>query len=202
MEDLRAAASPEHDQDLATVICVLHDLRDSMETMQRLRGDVLQAVHPENVSSAVNMLHYLALRQQDIRGLQTQLVRLGLSSLGRAEAHVAATIDAVLAQLNSRLEANAPLRALPFAPSFRTGLGALERNTRRLLGPKPENRSVRIMVTASGSQLQGAYELRQMMDHGMDCVRINCGRDNPAVWSGPPTRFPWSMRVAHVAGCW
>jgi pyruvate kinase len=182
MEDLRAAASAERDDDLAAVVCALHDLRDSMETMQRLRGDALQHVHPENVSSAVNMLHYLALRQQDIRTLQHQLVRLGLSSLGRAEAHVAATIDAVLMQLNRHLDAAVSLRTLPSAPSFGAGLGTLERNTRGLLGPRPENRAVRIMVTVSGAELQHEGNLAQMISQGMDCVRINCGRDNPEVW--------------------
>ncbi len=182
MEDLRAAASPERDDDLAAVVCALHDLRDSMETMQRLRSDALQHVHAENISSAVNMLHYLALRQQDIRTLQNQLVRLGLSSLGRAEAHVAATIDAVLKQLNRHVDDAASLRTLPSAPSFRAGLGALERNTRRLLGAKPANRGVRIMVTVSGAELQSTDNLARMISHGMDCVRINCGRDNPSVW--------------------
>ena len=43
---------------------------------------------PTPVASGENLLHYLALRDRDLRDLQLQLYRLGLSSLGRAERHV------------------------------------------------------------------------------------------------------------------
>ena len=46
-------------------------------------------------ASAANLLHYLTLRQQDVRSLQKRLAEAGLSSLGRSEAHVMATIGAV-----------------------------------------------------------------------------------------------------------
>ena len=48
---------------------------------------------------ARNLVHYLALRQHDLRPIQHELAARGLSSLGRAEAHVLATIDAVLGHL-------------------------------------------------------------------------------------------------------
>jgi pyruvate kinase len=49
--------------------------------------------------SALNLAHYLALRRHDLRPLQQALVPLGVSSLGRCEAHVLPTLDAVLATL-------------------------------------------------------------------------------------------------------
>ena len=54
----------------------------------------LEDVHPRNLASAQNLLHYLALRSSDLRDLQTELTRHGLSSLGLAEAHVEATLRA------------------------------------------------------------------------------------------------------------
>src|SRR5210317_2133431 len=54
---------------------------------------------PQRQQSAENLLHYLALRSQDIRPLQDRLTRLGLSSLGRLEPRVLAIIDAVLHNL-------------------------------------------------------------------------------------------------------
>ncbi|AMY70719.1 hypothetical protein [Frigidibacter mobilis] len=50
-------------------------------------------------ASAANMAAYLALRQADLRGLQYPLAALGLSSLGRAEGHVRASLAAVIAAL-------------------------------------------------------------------------------------------------------
>src|SRR5215831_858811 len=46
--------------------------------------------------SAFNLVHYLAVRRHDVRALQDELARLGLSSLGRIEAHVLASLQAVL----------------------------------------------------------------------------------------------------------
>ena len=46
--------------------------------------------------SAYNLVHYLAVRRHDVRELQDELTRLGLSSLGRMEAHVMASLQAVL----------------------------------------------------------------------------------------------------------
>jgi hypothetical protein len=43
--------------------------------------------------------HDLALRRHDLRPMQLRLAALGLSSLGRAESHVLATVDAVLGVL-------------------------------------------------------------------------------------------------------
>src|SRR5690606_38132707 len=57
--------------------------------------DVLEPVAEEHRASALNLVHYLAVRQHDLRDLQRALHRRGLSSLGRMEAYVAATLDAV-----------------------------------------------------------------------------------------------------------
>ena len=68
--------------------------------MERGFADQIAAAAPEAEASARNLLHYLALRQQDLRDLQPQLSWLGLSSLGRLEAHTLAGLDAVLAALH------------------------------------------------------------------------------------------------------
>src|SRR5262245_47837099 len=49
--------------------------------------------------SAFNLACYLSLRLRDLRELQQALVPLGLSSLGRCESHVLASLDAVIAAL-------------------------------------------------------------------------------------------------------
>ena len=79
-------------------------------TLDEIRGRCLQMeysfareierVDPEYRISARNLLHYLALRQHDLRDMQRELASLGLSSLGRMEAHTLAGLDAVLAALH------------------------------------------------------------------------------------------------------
>ena len=55
----------------------------------------LAAVAPKHRSSARNLVHYWAIRQYELRELQTGLAVFGLSSLGRSESHVQATLAAV-----------------------------------------------------------------------------------------------------------
>src|SRR5215831_17148661 len=72
--------------------------------------------------SALNMAHYLALRKRDLRAFQAALTPWGLSSLGRSEAHVLASLDAVLvsiAQLTGRTDRLLPPR--PRAAAFTLG---------------------------------------------------------------------------------
>ena len=60
-----------------------------MENDHRALIDALpKRVRPD----AANLLHYLALRHYDLRPLQGRLSALGLSSLGRSEAQVLATL--------------------------------------------------------------------------------------------------------------
>ena len=93
---------------------------------------------PVHKVSGENLLHYLAFRSHDLRPLQDQLARLGLSSLGRAEAHVMATIDAVLNNLYL-LGGEHPSHGKTAAPqeAFDAGIQRLQNNTVRLLGDHP-----------------------------------------------------------------
>ena len=81
-------------------------IEDVLKELTAIREEIVAApatpplhlgeVHANYRESARNLLHYLALRGHDLRPLQLRLAALGLSSLGRAESHVLATVDAVL----------------------------------------------------------------------------------------------------------
>ena len=133
---------------LRTLIHELQDLHSEMVNLADENLSVLAAVHPENQSSAANLIHYLALRRHDVRGLQEQLAALGLSSLGRTESHVLSGVRAVL-KILSLLDQGAPvqLQKIGLECDGEQGRRLLEQNTELLLGAPPEDRRVRIMVT-------------------------------------------------------
>jgi pyruvate kinase len=139
--------------------------------------------HPAYQQSARNLVHYLALRQRDIRELQDKLAALGLSSLGRTESHVLAGLDAVrkiLSRLGDR--PCQPLGVCGEPIRFVAGRELLRAHTEALLGPRPAERGVRIMVTMP-SEAANDYELvKQLLVHGVDCVRINCAHDDREAW--------------------
>ncbi|KDF01827.1 pyruvate kinase [Mycolicibacterium aromaticivorans JS19b1 = JCM 16368] len=138
-------------------------------------------VADENRCSATNLVHYWAMRQVDLRDAQQQLTALGLSSLGRSEAHVQATLRLVSAAL-------AAMRGQGWTPNDQVcvevaeGGRLLERNATELLGPAAEDRAARIMVTLPSEAATNPGLSRTLIDSGMRIARINCAHDDAAAW--------------------
>jgi pyruvate kinase len=162
----------------------LGSLRSEMLDLEASGRLEFAGVHADHRSSAANLLHYLALRRHDIRQLQGQLAALGLSSLGRTEPHVISALYAVMNALRRLAGSVENGEGLPDgAPQIGEGALLLDKNTEALLGPSPRGRSVRIMVTMP-SEAATDYDLvRDLVLHGMDCMRINCAHDGPDAWA-------------------
>lgn len=169
-------------QQLATK---LRKLSADMLALESSLLDRSLSLNKNHLRSARNLAHYLALRRHDLRALQSELAQQGLSSLGRSESHVLSSIQTVchvLSALVGTTDKGALLTAAPV--KFGEGSRLLNRNTEALFGHKPSDRNVRIMVTMP-TEASTDYELvRDLVQSGMDCMRINCAHDNPKVWSG------------------
>nr|WP_233211336.1 pyruvate kinase [Mycobacterium sp. shizuoka-1] len=138
-------------------------------------------VSADNRCSAINLVHYWALRQVDLRDLQLRLTGCGLSSLGRSEAHVHATLRLVSAAIAAmRGERWTPDEQAHIAVAAGTRL--LERNAVELLGPAAEDRAARIMVTLPSEAATDAALVRTLLDSGMRIARINCAHDDATAW--------------------
>jgi pyruvate kinase len=133
--------------------------------------------------SAANLAHYIALRHHDLRDLQLELMPFGLSSLGRCEARVLPTLDAVIEALAALSgEQGGEAATAPDPDAFFEGHTLLRRQTEAVLGPTPPNRAVRIMVTLPSEAAADFELLRDLSSAGMDVARINCAHDGPAAW--------------------
>lgn len=160
----------------------LWSLRTAMLQRESNMHAVLAHVLPAHRDSARNLVHYLSLRAVDLRELQEQLARLGLSSLGRAESHVLANLDKVLGLLHT-LTGQAWQDRSHEEPLGRVGSRALlAYNTLQLLGEVPKERAVRIMVTLPSEAASDVAVVRELVAAGMDIARINCAHDGPAQW--------------------
>lgn len=146
-------------------------------------ADALQNTAPLRRESVRNLLHYVAVRRHDIRGLQQELGRLGLSSLGRMEAHVLASLNAVLAALCRLNGQPIPSEAEPVpAINFDTGDALLAEQAVAMLGPAPRDRNTRIMVTMAQDAAEQPSLLIDLVDAGMNLIRINGAHDDPRIW--------------------
>ncbi len=165
---------------LRALIAALLPLRGAMLADEAALAPRLARIDPARVDSARNLVHYLALRRFDLRDLQDELSRLGLSSLGRAEAHVLANLERVLVVLHR-------LCGDDFAPTtpalgIRHGRERLARHAAALFGPPPPGRDVRIMVTLPDEAAHDAALVAALVAAGMDVARINGAHGEPRDW--------------------
>lgn len=157
-------------------------LRKAMLQRESSMQAALEQVLPEHRDSARNLIHYLSLRAVDLRALQEQLATLGLSSLGRAESHVLASLDKVLGLLHKLTGQPWQDLSLEEPPGRISSRVLLVNNTLALLGDVPKDRSVRIMVTLPSEAATDVGVARDLVAAGMDIARINCAHDGPTQW--------------------
>lgn len=168
------------------LLTALYDLRQRViQEGEQIFEQWRSRIHrPAFLKSGLNLADYLALRQYDLRPLQSALMPWGLSSLGRLEARVRPNLDAVIATLGSICQQD--LDTLPVRPrleDFFEGDRLLQAQTEALFGKTRSDRRVRIMVTLPTEAAQNDDFIRTLLLRGMDCVRINCAHDTPAEWA-------------------
>ena len=160
---------------------VQHLCQEVLDYENTRRADIERAA-PECRASARNLIHYLAVRQHDLRELQRGLARLGLSSLGRMEANVLPTLNAVLLALH-RLAGETSSAEVVSDTDMDLGDRLLRAHALQILGPSPHNRDVRIMVTMPGEAADDSTISQRALERGMDIMRINCAHDDAATWT-------------------
>jgi pyruvate kinase len=138
-------------------------------------------------ASAINLLHYLVARQVDLRPLQVELGRHGLSSLGRIEGHVADAVEQVIARIDDSLahqtgSVHDELRAGAEPITAADGDRLLHRHSQALLGPRPLGRHVYVMVTAPDAAEVNASWMGRLLDAGVNVLRINGAHEEVAEW--------------------
>lgn len=176
------SATSQHDEitDLHNRLSGLR--RDIVRDADLLMSDWRLALQDGNyLRSAENLAHYLALRRSDLSTLQPHLQRLGLSTLGRCEPHVLASLDAVLAALDHlRGDRGA---GFPRASAFTAGSAALLERQAQIFGRNPDGPHTRIMVTLPSEAAFDGRLIPALIATGADCVRINCAHDDERAWA-------------------
>ncbi len=164
--------------------------------LEQKEAEELVKIYPGNRESAQNLIHYLAVRRHDIRDLQQDLSILGLSSLGRMEAHVMASLHGVLETLHKIDNRSIPPE-LQVEPSITHEQGniILTEHTVNILGPQPELRNARIMVTMPSDAADEPELIDNLLAKDMNIMRINCAHDELEAW----TKMIHNLRQAEKA---
>jgi pyruvate kinase len=138
-------------------------------------------IRPDFVPSVENLASYLALRHHDLRALQSSLMALGLSSLGRLESRVLPTLQAVRTALAAMLGRTFTLS--DNEAEFFSGIEMLASRSLSLFGPHGQHRHTALMVTCPSEAADDPAFMLQMASHGVEALRINCAHDDADAWS-------------------
>lgn len=163
---------------------LLHSISELAQTARDARVAQIVAADydtPAALMSARNFAAYLGIRRSDIRDLQRDLHRLGISSLGRMETHALDSIQSAR-NLLAMLAKHTPENAGHEPPDYDEGEQILSQRTAALLGPHPKHRAARIMVTMPTEAAAHYSLVRDLVASGMEVMRINCAHDDATLW--------------------
>lgn len=164
---------------LVTIDQLIDDV--TFEAAGRVEAWEKWAIRPEFKASVANLAAYLAIRHHDLRQTQRELMSLGLSSLGRLEGRVQATLLAVRSVL--KILAGQGETPIVDTADFFEGERRLEDRSRALFGsPVADDRHVALLVTCPLEAAEDEGFLRQLALRGVEAIRINCAHDGPEAW--------------------
>jgi pyruvate kinase len=169
-------------ESLDALIARLDRIEADLRAAVMAHGREIDAVAPEHRAGATNLVRYTALRQQDLRDLQNDLMDLGATSLATSEANVLAKMQAARNVLAALRGDPGPWDLGAINEALDEGDDVLDANARALFGAQRPDRPTRIMVTMPAEAADEPQLLAAFVDAGMDVARINCAHDGPAEW--------------------
>ena len=140
-------------------------------------------VHPNYSKSALNLIHYLALRSFRVDQFQEKLSEIGLPNISGSENNILSAVLGLKTLISSLLKIEVPDDL--YKNIFLTNKEAkqlLKRNTKSLFGPKKNNRKTNIMVTQPTIAATDKEFAKSLIEVGMNCARVNCAHDDEIVW--------------------
>lgn len=177
--------------ELDQIAAQLVELERGLLELESEMSEAIAAVPAARRDSARNLVHYVALRQRELRALQAQLAQRGLSSLGRAESSVMGALLQVSARAQESLAvlgraSGSELERLDercrATLSWASAQTLLHRHTVELFGPRPDDRHVYVMVTAPSAEEADREWMARLLEAGMNVLRVNCAHETEKEW--------------------
>ncbi len=172
-------------QEIATLTEQIDRLREQMADAAR---PLLERWQPwlhdtDRRISAENLACHIALQQYDLRELQQRLALAGLASPQHHETHVHAALEAIACALQ-RMAGNTPgeCRSSDLHLAMQRGPATLAHNAAQLFKADKGAGHTTLMVTLPAACADDQALVREMLDAGMDCARIDCAHGAPAQW--------------------
>ncbi len=169
--------------DISALLARIEKLIDEVEAEATALMDDWDrwTIRPAFRGSAANLAAYLAIRHHDLRELQRELMTRGLTSLGRLENRVLATLETLQAVL-AALAGKGPTPMADEAGFF-AGEKCLEARSHALFGLGQSERRVALLVTCPSEATEDERFMRDLAARRVEAIRINCAHDGRDAWA-------------------
>ena len=157
-------------------------LLQDLDQSQAEHEAAIAAVAGEHRAGAMNLVHYTALRQRDIRELQHDLLDIGATSLATTEPDVRAKVQAARNVVGALAREPGPWGIDANNAALDRGGAILESNVEAALGPLRPEGATRIMVTLPSEAATDLSLVAECVAAGMDIARIIGAHDDTATW--------------------
>ncbi|OHD84984.1 pyruvate kinase [Sulfuricurvum sp. RIFCSPLOWO2_12_FULL_43_24] len=152
-------------------------LAEIFEKLLDLNEKMRLGINPKkNNPSLLNMHHYLNLRKYDFAHLQDDLTKVGLSSFGRSQAHIEASVNVALEILSRALGKKLPIQAAHL--SYEASHQIMDKNAQIF---STSSDKTKIMITVPSEFDENWFS--DLSHEGVHLFRINTAHDNPAAWN-------------------
>jgi pyruvate kinase len=159
----------------------LNTIEVAQRAQSKLQFKKISENEKESKCSCDNLLCYLALREHDLSDLQLKLAEHGLSSLEMLESRVLVSIEQVLKHFGIAPVSSTSSSGLCKVKSQSASL-MLAKRSELLFGPAGKGRRTHIMVTMDASDIFQYDLIEQLLENGLDIVRINCAHNTKREW--------------------
>jgi len=126
--------------------------------------------------SLLNLHHYLNVRKYDFSQLQDDLTKVGLSSFGRSQAHMEASVNVALDMLSLALRKELPPQNAHL--SYEASHRVMDKNGEIF---STSSDKTKIMITVPSDYEEDWFT--NLAREGVHLFRINTAHDNPLKWN-------------------
>ncbi len=162
---------------LAELRAAIERIYQGQKNAELQSAKIIASVHPEQRQSITNLIHYLALRRENLRPLQDALHDAGLSSLASAESHILRQVQAVLERLGAKFS-----KKEISTGDADAGTSQIRHRAAALFGSKNDANIPHLMVTFERGMADDYAAVKALLKAGMNVARINSAHDGPEVW--------------------
>jgi pyruvate kinase len=129
-------------------------------------------------ASLLNLKQYLNLRKYDYSHLQDDLTRVGLSSFGRSQAHIEASINVAIDLLSHAIHKKSSLQKALL--SYEESHAIMDKNSEIF---STSTDKTKIMITVPSNYAEDEFWFFNLSHEGVHLFRINTAHDSTEAWN-------------------